>query len=235
MPNIIIDSHIVNAIKRYVEETKISQKTLAELCGVTPPAVINWRNEGSSIRENVWARLFPLIRSRLSDNLIGVDEDGHEYYMNQKDAKIPKCECMFVPMFTEDEIESFVPSLDTPVKYAEAIGAQNVPFVPKTTNRLFSDMFCLCVGKSLSSRMMPEGTRVFASSRMNDFQKSSCSLARIDGKTEIVTHSKDGDETTFRRMSDDSVVVSGTLKQLSEHINWIFPVLYYEVVTYSAP
>ena len=100
-------------------------------------------------------------------------------------------------------------------------------------NRLFSDLFCVCAGKSISSKITPKGTRIFASSRMNDFHKSTCSLARIDGKVELVTYSKNGDDVTFSRLSDDSVLAVGTIQKLSEHINWIFPVLYYEVVTYS--
>lgn len=233
MPNITVDSHILNAINSYMHDNRVNLKEFAALCGVSSPAAMKWRRKGNSIRETAWNRLFPLIRSRLSDNLIGVDEDGREYYIVQKEDPSKKCDCLFVPMFTEEEMEMFVPSLDTPEKYAASIGAQNVPFVPRAQNRLFSDIFCLCVGQGMANGVMPSGTRIFASSRLNDFMNSSCSVARIDGRIQIVTFSKDGESITFRRLADGGTLAVGTLRELSSHISWIFPVLYYEVGTYT--
>lgn len=233
MPNIIVDVHIANALKEYMEYNDLTLRDVGKLCGVSSPAVMKWKGVGHSIRENAWARLFPLIRSRLPESMIGVDQSGREYYRSIVAENPMRCDCEFVPMFTVEQMLGFFPTLDTPKKYGTKIRAKNVPFVSKNAKKLFTDVFCMSIDEALSCPLLPAGARVFSSARLNDYDNSTMSLAMIDGRIEIVRCVHGDEFITFSRLQDGKKLIEGDASSLASRIKWIFPVLYYEVDTYQ--
>ena len=76
----IVDSHISEAIEKYLKANKIPAKELCKTLDISEPAFVKWRRPGKGILPRNWGVLFPLIKPYLPKSRFYIDERGEECY-----------------------------------------------------------------------------------------------------------------------------------------------------------
>ena len=228
----IVDSHISEAIEKYLKANKIPAKELCKTLDISEPAFVKWRRPGKGILPRNWGVLFPLIKPYLPKSRFYIDERGEECYSSLLEGTggssyfTPKYIPQMVPVFTFKEIESFQYIVQSIEQYAIEKSANRIEYRPRVS---FTGSGVFALNVDFENGIIPSGALLFASTELRPksdgvtlFLESSggVNIGRfnvVDGKYFI----NSGKET-----------ISGPILEISKKISWIFPVLYYEVVTF---
>ena len=227
-----VDENISNAIARYLKENNTTAKELCKICGISEPAMIKWRRPGKGILQKNWIVLFPIIKKYLPKERIYVDENGDEQYSSTLEGTggnpyfNPKFVPQMVPVFDLEQVSKFNTMVMTTEQYANNLNAPRIDYRPRVAG-CGSGVFAMFV--NFESSIIPNGALLFASSELRPKNNSIVLVNDNAGFTKLGRYSVIADKYSI--VFDDGKV-GGSIEKIREKISSIFPVLYYEVVTF---
>lgn len=227
-----VDENIAKAIEQYLIETNSTARELCKIVGISEPAMIKWRRPGKGIMPRNWMLLFPLIKKYLPKDRIYLDENGEEQYSSTLEGTggnpyfHPKFIPQMVPVFTLEQLSKFNTMIMTVEQYAVQLKSPRIEYRPREKGFGYG-VFAFNV--SFESSIIPKGALLFSSSEVRPKNNSIVLFADNTGKVKIGRYSIIADK--FSIVSDDGKI-GGAIEKIREKISFIFPVLYYEVVTF---
>ena len=229
-----IDSHIVHAIDQYVADNGISYEDFAKQQGVSNAAITKWRKVGNGMTPNRWARLFPILKKYLPQDRIFIDDAQKEQYSSaaaHQSSYIfePKYMPLMVPVFSMKQIATYDDTLESVTQLGVRLKAKQAEYRPKHKEK--SSVFAVKLTDDAMAPVFPAKTTLFvcAGERPAD---GGLALVLPVGKGAILgTYTRQGDK--FSIVSPDGKpAIEGKVADAKKLLTWIFPVLYYEVVTF---
>lgn len=226
-----VDEHISEAIAKYLEENGVQAKEFCQRFSVSEAAFSNWRRVGRGIQQRNWQELFPYIRNYLPASRIYIDAAGVEQYKSAIDLPDEKQQYVSltftvqsVPKFGPKQLEKFNAALESIEQLAVTVDAPRIEYRPKTPG-CGHGIFAL---KTKGSVAVPSGSVVFASTDLKPVDGGLVVYLGNDGKVGVANFSINGN---FFELQGKTKILGETSKIL-EYVRWIFPVVYYYVVTY---
>jgi len=125
MKNKVITPSVLEALKRWYLEEKLTQERIAEIAGVNRSSVNKWLDgEARTIRATNWARLLPKLRKYLppdeaSGDEVGISPDS-ERILEEFRRRV------------QDAVMSSDLNAETKVKVFQIIGGVELPLTLKT-------------------------------------------------------------------------------------------------------
>ena len=113
-PEVITDSHIVEAIDRLLESRKITAQKFAREIHVSPASLVFWRRKGNAISARCWERLFPHIMPFLPPGCVNIGGNGKGYYTQTHPLDNA------APCLNEADLLEFRPIVESVASYAHA-------------------------------------------------------------------------------------------------------------------
>lgn len=231
-----IDTNIILALDTFAKENNLSKMKLAERLGVSGATITKWHRVGSGITNDRWdTQIFPIIKEYLPKERLFIDDAGVERYSSSaaKQSRYffeAKYLPVKVPVFTLDEISSYDDTLDSITQYAQTTGVDTVEFRPKTPQRVPS-VFALSTNDNRLTNFPFKSMVMFASAGDRPKDNSLVIVRPFNGTAFVGEYKRDVLNFTITEVGG-SRTVSGAVAQAKKLINWIFPVLYTEVVTF---
>lgn len=230
-----VDSEISRAIDRYLHDNKLTYDDFSKLMKVSPACITKWRKIGNGITNHKWGMIFPLIKKYLPADRIFIDDAGKEQYssatLHQSSYVFePKYIPLMVPTFQLAELADFDDTLESIIQFGERSKVKLSEYRPKHPD--MSGIFAIVVADNSLAPVLPEKTKLFACTgeRPND----GCLVVAnsANGKPVIGRYKRSKSNFYVSSVIDDKDLISGEIKDARNIITWIFPVLYYEVVTF---
>lgn len=227
-----VDSHISAAIERYLRDNDMTAKELCIKLGISEPAMIKWRRPGNGIVQRNWEVLFPMIKQYLPEERMYTDERGEEQYSSLLEGTggnpyfTPKYMPQMVPMFSFEQLENFPYIVKSIEQHSIDLDVKRIDYRPRE-KRTGSGVFAMKI--NFQNNVLPQNALLFASSELRP--KDGCIVLFLNtaGKLDIGAFSIDASRYSIVTLNGR---VEGAINSIRESISWIFPVLYYEVVTY---
>lgn len=228
-----VDSNISTAITQYLKEANMAARDFAAELGVSEPAMVKWRRPGNGISHSCWMEIFPKIKKFLPKDRIYVNEAGEECYSSLLEGTggspyfTPKYMPQMVPVLKISELNSFQYIVQSIEQYAIYNNAERIEYRPRKKN-CGSGVFAAYV--DFSNSIIPEGALLFASTEVRPKEDSTILFLKRDGKVDLGKLQLAGDR--YYISTSNGETICDEVNKIHDKINWIFPVLYYEVVTY---
>lgn len=230
-----IDSHIATGVERYILDQDITAKEFSRRMNVSEATVIKWRKPGNGVSEPRWNELFKLIRPYLPEDRIYLDDAGQEQYSSLvKGASVKFFEPKFVPQMapaiTEKELLNYECMLESIEQFAIRCNVPRVEYRPRHKDK--GGVFALLIESALHEPVFPAGARLFVTSEDAKPANDNTVVCRFRDKNKICIgryQANDG-EFTITPYSKEKPV-SGKIAEAKKLIDWVFPVMFYEVVT----
>ena len=231
-----IDSYIVRSQNKYIQERQITSAEYAAEMGISPACVVKWRKVGNGITDQKWEQLFPKIKKYLPKDRIYIDDSGKERYMSATEHVSgyvfePKYVPAMVPLFPLKQMSKFDNTLDSVVQFGQRIGADMVEYRPRHPNK--SGVMAIRVDNMLFDPVLPFGATLFACTG-GETISDGCLVIVKDRNNEVFIgkYCKRRDQFAVNDLMSEQALVIGEIESPRKSIDWIFPVLYYEVVTF---
>ena len=227
-----VDSNISNAISQYLADNHSTARDLSKICGVSEPSMVKWHRPGKGILQRNWVVLFPLIKKYLPKDRIYVDENGQEQYSSTLEGTggnpyfTPKFIPQMVPIFDIAQLAKFNTMVMTTEQYAQQLKVERIDYRPRI-HGCGSGVFAMYM--NLDCSIIPRGALVFASSELRPKNNS---IVIVNDHQENVMIGRYGVIADKYSIVFDNGRVGGAINKIREKISSIFPVLYYEVVTF---
>lgn len=231
-----VDTGIVKAIDTYLEKNSIGYRDFADSLGISPAAITKWRKVGNGITPARWKTLFPLIRPYLPEDRIYLDDLGHEQYSSnsthQSDYVFePKFIPIMVPAFHIADLEKYDDTLDSVTQFGVKLKAPLMEYRPKHKDK--SNVFALVLNDDQFGPVLPKNTRLFVCANERPVNGSLVVVMPHGQRPMIGTYSRTGDSYAISEITGNrSKHIAGKTRDARNAILWVFPVLYYEVVTF---
>jgi hypothetical protein len=228
-----VDANIATAITNYLTENNLSAAELCKKLGVSEPAFVKWRRPGKGITQRYWDELFPLIKTFLPPERIYIDGTGKEQYSSMLDGTggnpyfTPKYIPQMVPVFSVQEMKEYPHIVQSIEQYAININAQRIEYRPRKQG-CGSGVFAMNV--DFENSVIPVGALLFASAEVRPVNGCVIMFSDSSGEISIGRYTQTADKYSIEYGNDSTVC--GLLSEIRAKISWIFPVLYYEVVTF---
>lgn len=229
-----VDTGIVKAIEAYLEENQIGYRDFADKLGLSPAAITKWRKVGNGITPMRWRKLFPLIKPYLPKDRIYIDDAGHEQYSSNSEHQSgyvfePKFIPIMVPTFTLKQIAKFDDTLESVMQFGTKSKAPMVEYRPKHADK--NNVFALTIDDDSMFPILPKESRLFVCASERPVDGSLVAVMPVDQEPFIGRYSSSKGEYSITQIVGGRSL-SGKSKDARTAISWIFPVLYYEVVTF---
>ena len=227
-----VDENIANAIEQYLIDNHSTARELCKIVGISEPAMIKWRRPGKGILQRNWILLYPLIKKYLPKERIYIDENGEEQYSSTLEGTggnpyfHPKFIPQMVPVFSLEQLSKFNTMIMTTEQYAQKLNADRIEYRPRIQG-LGSGVFALNV--NFESSLIPRGALLFASSEVRPQNNSIVLVNEVAGQIGLGRYTVVADKYSI--IFDDRKI-GGSIDKIREKVSSIFPVLYYEVVTF---
>lgn len=227
-----VDSNISAAIDRYLKSNGMTAKELCKKLGISEPAIIKWRRPGKGILNRNWIDLFPLIKPYLPKERFYIDENGEEQYSSTLEGTgnnqyfIPKYMPQMVPVFSLQEITDFPYIVQSVEQYSANIKSERIEYRPRTQG-CGCGVFAMTVEKE--NEFIPKGALMFLSTDVRPKNGSVILFMDSNGDVNFGSYQLIADKYSI---SSTGNRIGGAVSKIREKISWIFPVLYYEVVTF---
>lgn len=232
-----VDSHIVNAINSLIADQKISFEELANRLGVSGATITKWRKVGNGITRMRWSELFPMIRKYLPKDRLYIDDAGKEQYSSAAAKQSsyffePKYVPLMVPSFSLSQIAAYDDTLESVTQLGERLRVPMSEYRPKHKEK--SSIFAIHLDDDLLAPVFPKRTTMFVCGGERPVSGGQVVVLAAGAKQPIIG-------TYLRKETEFSVIpadgnpkhaISGKVTDAKKLITWIFPVLYYEVVTF---
>lgn len=228
-----VDSNISSAIDRYLKDSNLTAKDLAATMGVSEPAMVKWRRPGNGISQRYWEVLFPKLKKYLPKDRIYIDERGVEHYSSMLEGTggssyfVPKYMPQMVPVLTFGELESFNHIINTIEQYSIIINAHKIEYRPRKKD-CGSGVFASYV--NFCNDIIPAGALLFASTELRPKDQSIILFLSADGEMDLGRFELKNDRYVIQKARGGQT--DGYINNIADQIKWMYPVMYYEVVTF---
>lgn len=230
-----VDSHIVRAIDKFIAEQGISYEDFARNQGVSCAAITKWRKVGNGITSARWEKLFPLLKKYLPHDRIFIDDAQREQYSSAAAHQSsyvfePKYIPLMVPVFSMEQIATYDDTLESVTQLGVRLKVKKAEYRPKHKEK--SSVFAVALKNNSLAPVFPAKTTLFVCAGERPVDGGLALALPVGGKAILGTYTRQGD--TFSVVSADGhgAAVEGKVADAKKLITWIFPVLYYEVVTF---
>ena len=231
-----VDSEISRAIDRYLLENELTYEEFSRRIGVSPACITKWRKVGNGISSIKWQTLFHVIKQYLPESRIFIDDSGKEQYSSATEHQSsyvfePKYLPQMVPIFQINRLKGFDNTLESIVQFAKKNSSGLAEYRPKHSN--ISGVFAVDIDDNSLAPVIPEKTRIFActSERPRNGGLVIANPTSAD-VTLVGRYCRNGSQFSIHSVCDNTVLLSGETTDARSIIEWIFPVLYYEVTTF---
>ena len=222
-----IDSFIVSAQKEYIRDRKM---------GISACCVTKWSKVGNGITNQKWDLLFPKIKKYLPKDRIYIDDSGNERYMSATEHVSeyvfePKYVPAMVPLIPLKQMPKFDNTLNSVMQFGQRIGADMVEYRPKHPNK--SGVMAVKIENRLFDPALPYDTTLFISTGGEMISDGCLVIAKdVNNEVFIGRYCKRRDQFAVTDLMSEKPLIIGEIESPRKFIDWIFPVLYYEVVTF---
>ena len=230
-----VDSHIVSAINQYVDENKITYEDFAKQFHVSCASMTKWRRVGYGINSKNWDMLFLKIRKFLPEDRIFINDAGKEQYSSVAEKQSayvfdPKYVPVMVPVFSITDMDNYDDTLESVTQFGVGLKAKTAEYRPKHKDK--SSVFAIRISDDSTAPVLPKQTTLFVCAGERPQQSGMVVALPTDGKAMIGYYKRTGDKFEITPFNKDNEKVCGKVKDAKKLVAWIFPVLYYEVVTF---
>ena len=231
-----IDSFIVTAQKEYIRDKKMLLQDYAAEMEISPCCVTKWSKVGNGITDAKWKKLFPKIKEYLPKDRIYIDDSGNERYVSATEHVSeyvfePKYVPAMVPIIPFRQVVRFDNTLDSVMQFGQRIGADMVEYRPKHPNK--SGVMAVKIEDCLFDPVLPLNTTLFIGTGGEMIVDGCLVIAKdVNNEVFIGKYSKRRDQFAVTDLMSKKPLIVGEIESPRKFIDWIFPVLYYEVVTF---
>lgn len=231
-----IDSHIVKAIDKFIEENGISYEDFARQQKVSCASITKWRKVGNGITATRWERLFPLLKKYLPQDRIFINDAQKEQYSSAAAKQSsyffdPKYVPLMVPTFSLKEIADYDDTLESITQLGERLKAKLSEYRPKHKDK--SSIFAIQITDNKLAPVFPKRTTFFVCAGERPASSGLVLMLTADKIPVIGQYRRKGDEFSVTSADGEREhSIRGKVADAKKMITWIFPVLYYEVVTF---
>lgn len=231
-----VDSHIAHAIDQLIAERKISNEEFSRSLGVSNASITKWRKVGNGITSMRWEVLFPLIKKYLPKDRIFINDAGMEQYSSATAKQSsyffdPKYIPLMVPTFSLQEIAAYDDTLESITQLGERLKSKLSEYRPKHKEK--SSIFAIQMADDKLAPVFPERTTLFVCAGERPASSGLVVMLTADKVPVIGQYSRQGDEFSVTPTDGNRKhFIRGKVADAKQMITWIFPVLYYEVVTF---
>ena len=229
-----VDSHIVRAIEKYIAENGISYEDFAKQQGVSCASITKWRRVGNGIRANSWEKLFPILKKYLPQDRIFINDAQKEQYSSAASHQSsyvfdPKYVPLMVPVFSLKQIADYDDTLESVTQFGMRLKTKKAEYRPKHKEK--SSIFAVSISDNSLAPMFPENTTLFACAGEHPATGKLALVLPVGGKASLGTYERNNNDFSVTSV-DGKMIVGGKVAEAKKLLTWIFPVLYYEVVTF---
>ena len=230
-----IDSHIKNAIDQYVIDNHLSYDRMSELLKVSPATLTKWRRVGNGITKERWSSLLPLIKEYLPQDRFYIDDAGDEQYSSAASKASsyffePKYVPVMVPVFFIEQLKEYDNTIDSITQFGESLEANVAEYRPK--HKGMSSVFAILTQDDSLAPVLPRNTKMFVSASEKPNAHNLVIALTCYGDVIVGSYNRNGDDFVITPFDRQFRQICGNIKDARKYVKWIFPVLYYEVVTF---
>ena len=230
-----IDSYIVRAIEKYIAENGISYEEFAKQQGVSCASITKWRKVGNGISEQMWEKIFPLLKKYLPKDRFFINDAQKEQYSSATHHQSayffePKYVPLMVPVFSMEQIATYDDTLESVTQFGIRLNAKRAEYRPKHAEK--SSVFAVALADNAMAPVFPEKTTLFVCAGERPADAGLVLALPVGGKAILGTYTRHGGSFSIASPDGHGTSVEGKVADAKKLLNWIFPVLYYEVVTF---
>lgn len=240
--SIKVDSHIAEAISKFINEQGMTQSRLAEKLGVTNASLTKWRRVGNGITSQKWLKLFPLIEKYLPKERFYTDDAGKRQYSSTVETASgyyfeSKYTPMMVPLANPEQLEKLNTKIESVTQFGQRMSLPTVECRPKFRGQ--TEILAVSIEGNEYSPILPAGTTLFICTTLLPQNEGLVVAKPTSGKSVFVGRfiwAKEGrGKPSVRLISVNGHDTLMTLAEdkVDESLSWIFPVVHYEVITYQ--
>lgn len=230
-----VDTNIVNAIDEYLASVNGDYQDLARRIGVSPAAITKWRKVGNGITNAKWKLLFPVIKAFLPSERIYIDDSNSEQYSSTlHGTNTYTFEPKYVPtMISNIEIDAMTEydnMLESIVQFGERINAKNIEYRPKHSN--VAGVFAVTLTNKKCEPVLPKDAVLYVCTSETTRSNVISLVKTNDNKVFVARYQLMNGKFALLDVTNNKPIVCEKTTDARKIIQWIFPVLYYEVVTF---
>ena len=230
-----VDTNIVNAINEYLASVQGDYIDVARNVGVSPAAITKWRKVGNGITDSKWKKLFPIIRPFLPKERIYIDDAGCEQYSSTiantpTYTFEPKYIPTMVPNVPFENLADFDNMLESMVQFGKRIGANEVEYRPKHSD--VNGIWATTIPDKRYAPVLPEDAVLYVCTSETPRTNRIVVVKIHDNNVFIARYQLMNGKFALLDIVTDKPILCEKIADARKIIQWIFPVLYYEVVTF---
>lgn len=230
-----VDSNIVKALDKYLRDNQIMAMDLASSLGVSPATITKWRKIGNGITDQKWDVLFPLLKKYLPVERIYINTAGVEQYSSavQKESAYsfdPKYVPAMIPLFSTDDLAEYDNMLESATQFGKRTQAKQIEYRAKHPNK--QGVFALKVGNNDLAPVLPENSTLFACTSDTPISGNIVIFKTTDNTVRIGRYEQNNSNFRIMAVGGNKQIATGKISEARTIIAWVFPVLFYEVVTF---
>lgn len=232
-----VDSHIAHAIDLFIAENKISAEEFSRQLGVSNASITKWRKVGNGITQIRWDALFPLLRKYLPKDRFYIDDAGKEQYSSAAAKQSayffePKYIPQMVPTFSLEQIATYDDTLESVTQFGERLKVPMSEYRPKHKDK--SSIFAILLDNDALAPVFPKRTTLFVCAGERPVFGGQIVILPAGAKQPVIGQyiRKGAEFSVIPADGKPQHAVSGKVADAKKLITWVFPVLYYEVVTF---
>ena len=230
-----IDTNIVKAVEKYLQDHQIGAMDLARILKVSPATMTKWRKIGNGITEAKWDILFPMIQKYLPAERIFINDAGVAQYS----SAVPKESTYFfdpryvpamVPIFNAEQLSGYDNMLESVMQFGKHCKAKTIEYRAKHQNK--QGVFALKVGNNDLAPVLPENSTLFACTSDTPVSGNMVIFKTTDNTVRIGRYEQNNYNFRIMAVGGNKQIATGKISEARTIITWVFPVLFYEVVTF---
>ena len=230
-----VDSNIVNAINEYLASVQGDYQDVARNVGVSPAAITKWRKVGNGITDSKWKKLFPIIRPFLPKDRIYIDDTGCEQYSSTiantpAYTFEPKYIPTMVPNVSFNSLCDFDNMLESMLQFGKRIGAKEVEYRPKHSD--VTGIWATAIPDKRYAPVLPEDAMLYICTSEAPQTNRLVIIKTHDNKVIVARYQLLNGKFALLDIVTNKPIICEKIADARKIIQWIFPVLYYEVVTF---
>ena len=230
-----VDSHIVEAIDEYLASVQGDYQDVARIVGVSPAAITKWRKVGNGITDSKWKKLFPHIRPFLPKERIYIDDTGCEQYSSTiANAPTYTFEPKYIPTMIPNvpfgNLEDYDNMLESIVQFGKRIGAKEVEYRPKHSD--VSGIWATSIPDKRYAPVLPEDAMLYVCTSETPRSNRMVIVKTHDNNVFVARYQLMTGKFALLDIVTDKPILCEKIADARKIIQWIFPVLYYEVMTF---
>lgn len=230
-----VDTNIVNAIDEYLASVNGDYQGLARKIGVSPAAITKWRKVGNGITDAKWKLLFPVIRAFLPSERIYIDDSNSEQYSSTLHGTStytfePKYVPTMIPNIEIDALAEYDNMLESIVQFGERINVPNIEYRPKHSN--VAGVFAVTLTNKECEPVLPKDAVLYVCTSETTRSNVISLVKTNDNKVFVARYQLMNGKFALLDVRNNKPIICEKITDARKIIQWIFPVLYYEVVTF---